>query len=86
MAIDELTDAQYRVLSAAARGEVYRTNNGSASVFTGPSGGKTIRSLIRAGLIVDPPDVKKHSRTRLTVTEEGQAALVLATFERTRER
>jgi hypothetical protein len=86
MAKGNLTDAQYRALRAAARGEVYRTYNGSVSVLTGPGGSKTIRSLIRARLIVDPPNAKKHSPYRMMVTEEGQAALVLATFERNKER
>jgi DNA-binding MarR family transcriptional regulator len=86
MAIGKLTDAQYRALSAAARGEVYRTDNGSVFVLTGPGGSKTIRGLIRAGLIVNPPNAKKPSRYRMMVTEGGQAALVLATFERNRER
>ena len=82
MAKGNLTDTQYRALRAAARGEVYRTYNGSVSVLAGPGGGKTIRSLVRAGLIVDPPNAKKRSRYRMIVTEDGQAALVLATFER----
>ena len=83
---DKLTDAQYLALQATARGEVYRTHTGTVYTLTGPGGSKPLWALVRASLIVDPPDAKKYSRYPMVVTEKGQAALVLETVTREQER
>jgi hypothetical protein len=71
----KLTDAQFRALQATARGEVFRTYTTTAYTLTGPCSSRSLWLLVRAGLIADPPDAKKHRRYQMVVTPSGTLAL-----------
>ena len=81
MPLTPLTDKHVQALQATARGEVFRTYNGTEFKITGPCSSKLLWSLARAGLIADPRGGPLPGCHCMVLTAKGLAALGLADTE-----